>query len=320
MATVTDEITRLLNAKAKRVADGQDTVAGLLTEVRRQILEELQAVPGDSYSAYHMKQNLASIERHLQDFNSRAGREMSGLVGAAWEDGEDLVLETGRAGGLFTSFGHVPTSVLETLQDYTVHKIGGVSTAAFERIRGELTLGILGQKTPHQVMTAIAGGLDSPGVFKTIAERAEVITHVEMGRAYSQASQLAMTTAQVSVPGLKKQWWHAGHPKYPRQSHLALHGQVQPIDKPFLIGSLAIDFPRSPKAPASEVIRCGCDHVPWHAKWGERDGKKIELPIFDERGREIARRGPRTGNEEPLVGKFKIGQIDRKAGKGTKNA
>lgn len=327
MITVTDEINRLLTAKAKRIADGQETVTGLLEEVRRQILEELQAVPGDSYSAYHMKQTLGSIERHMQDTASRAGRELSSLVKTAWEDGEDLVLGVGRAGGLFTAFGHVSTSLLAVMQDFAEDKLIGSMGSAYGQIRGEITLGLLGQKTPQEVARAIAGEIkDKPipeiagrPVFKSVMERAEVIAGTEMGRAYSQASQLAMTTAQASVPGLKKQWWHAGHPKQPRQSHLALHGQVQPIDKPFLVGSLAMMFPRDPKAPASEVIRCGCEHVPWHAKWGERDGKMIELPIYDERGREIARRGPHTGHDDPLVGKFKIGQIDRKAGKGTKN-
>ena len=311
MASVTAEIIRLLKQKEQRILDGQSAITGLLDEVRRQILEELQAVTGESYAAYHLRQNLSSIEKHLQGFESAAIRELGEQIDGAWNAGEDLVLGAGRSGGLFTSFGHVSTAVLETLQEYSAHKIRGLSSDAFAKIRGELTLGILGQKTPHQVTTAIAGSLDSPGVFKSIEERARTITQVEMGRAYSQATQNSMATAQQSVPGLKKQWWHAGHPKQPRRSHLALHGQVQPVDKPFVIGSLVMRFPRDPKAPASEVIRCGCEHVPWHESWGKRDGKIIELPIFDERGEEIARRGPRTGREAPLIGKFILGQVGR---------
>lgn len=323
MATVSAEIKRLLKAKEQRVLDGQAAIDALLREVRRQINEELRSVPGDSYSAYHLKQNLASIEKHLQDFASKAGRELSGQVEAAWIDGEELVQAVGRTGGLFTAFGHVSTSVLDVLKEYSTHKIYGVSQAAFEQIRGELTLGMLGQKTPWEVAQAIAGEIEGApmptiagrAVFQSTAERAEVITGVEMGRAYSQATQLAMAQATQSVPDLKKQWWHAGHPKRPRLSHLALHGQIQPVDKPFMVGTLTMMFPRDPKAPASEVIRCGCEHVPWHESFG-RDNA---LPIYNERGQEIARRGPRTGEEEPLVGKFKIGEIDRKRGKGTQN-
>jgi len=312
MAQVTAEIQRLLKAKDQGILDGQSAVRGLLAEVQKQILEELLAVSSESYAAYHLRQNLASIERHLQSFESAAGRELGGLVGAAWEAGEDLVLGAGRVSGLYTGFGHVSTDLLQTLQEYSVHKIRGLSAAAFDKIRAELSLGILGQKTPHQVTQAIAGTLRSPGVFKSIAERAEVITQVEMGRAASQATQLSMDQAAASVPDLQKQWWHAGHPKRPRRNHLALHGQIQPVDRPFMIGSLIIRFPRDPKAPASEVIRCGCEHVPWHESWG-RDGA---LPIFNERGEVIAMRGPRTGREASLVGKFAQGQIGRKGGQG----
>jgi hypothetical protein len=48
--------------------------------------------------------------------------------------------------------------------------------------------------------------------------------------------------------------------------------------------------------------------VPWHESWG----KDNKLPIFNERGEEIARRGPRTGFEEDLTGKFKLGQVKPK--------
>ena len=308
MATVTAEIQRLLKAKEQKILDGTVAIKGLLTEVQKQIVAELAAVSGDSYAAYHLKQNLASIERYLQGFESSAQTELGKLIDEAWELGGDLPFQAAVAGGLSTTaFGHIPGTLLESFKDFSAHKISGVSSAAFDRIRGELSLGILGQKTPHQVTQAIAGTLQSPGVFKSIGERAEIITQVEMGRAYSQASQLGMEQAASSVPALKKQWWHAGHPKMPRQNHLKLHGQIQPVGQKFLLGSLAIMFPRDPKAPASEVIRCGCDMVPWHDAWG-RDNA---LPIFNERGETIAKRGPRTGSEEPLTGKFELGQIKR---------
>jgi len=308
MARVTDEILRLLKQKDQKILDGQTALAGLLGDVRRQILDELQSVTGESYAAYHLRQNLASIERHLRTFETAATWEISRQIGDAWTGGEEMVLSTGRVGGLFLAFGHIPESVLQTLQDFGMHKISGLAGDTFNKVRGELSLGILGQKTPHQVMTAIAGSLESPGVFKSIEERARVITQVEMGRAYSQATQLGLEAAAQSVPELGKQWWHAGHPRQPRMSHLALHGQIRKIDEPFLVGSLIIRFPRDPKAPASEVIRCGCEVVPYHPNWGDE-----ALPIFNERGREIARRGPRTGDEEPLVGKFALGQRNRKS-------
>jgi hypothetical protein len=311
---VSANLLRLLKAEDQKILSGQEAIKGLLTEVKKQMLEELRSVQGESYAAYHLRQNLASIERHLQNFEAAAGREIGSLLDASWDAGADLLPEGTKGAGLGFGFFHVPTTSLQSLKEFGVYKIRGLSSDAFTRIRGELTLGVLGQKTPWEVQQAIAGTLESPGVFRSIEERARVITGTEMGRAFSQASQLGMEAATSSVPDLKKQWWHAGHPKQPRRNHLALHGQIQPVDRPFVLGSLSIRFPRDPKAPASEVIRCGCKHVPYMDAWG-RD----KLPIFNERGEVITWRGQRTGREEDLTGKFKLGQVKTPmAGKGTK--
>jgi len=305
MASVTAEIKRLLTAKDRKLLSGEQALRGLLVEVKGQILGELRAVDDGSYTALMLRQNLASVERYLAGFETAGSAEMNRLLDAAWESGAGLTPAALRAGGMSVAYGHIPGTVLQTLKEYSYHKISGLTSDAFTKIRGELSLGILGQKTPHEVVSAIAGGLENPGVFASLEARAEVIAGTEMGRAYSTATQSGMRQAVTSVPGLRKQWWHAGHPKRPRQSHLALHGQIRPVDQPFVIGSLAMMYPRDPNAPASEVIRCGCDHVPYHEAWGIDEG----LPIFNERGEEIARKGERKGSDPLLDGKFIVGQI-----------
>lgn len=309
MARVTDAIKQLLQAKDREILTGEQALRGLLQEVKVQTLEELRSTTGNTYTSMMLRQHLASVERYLAGFESAGSAEMSKLLDASWESGMGLTPAAIRAGGLHVAFAHIPGTVLQTLKDYSYHKISGLASATFDKIRGELSLGILGQKTPHDVVTAIAGGLESPGVFASVEARAEVIAGVEMGRAYSTATQTSMRQAVASVPGLKKQWWHAGHPARPRRNHLALHGQIQPVDKPFVIGSLSMMYPRGPGAPASEIIRCGCDHVPYHDAWGIDEG----LPIFNQRGEEIARRGERKAGDSILDGKFIVGQI-RSAG------
>lgn len=309
MATVTAEIERLLKAKDRQLAGGAETMRGMLAEIKTQVVDELSRVRGGSYTALHLKSNLASIERYLQGFATAGSSEMNRILDAAWESGADLVPAALRAGGIGVAFGHIPGPLLVTLKEFSYHKIGGVAGDAFTKIRGELSLGILGQKTPDQVIDAIAGTLTSKGVFDSIEERAMVIAKTEMGRAYSTATQEGMGQASASVPELQKQWWHAGHPARPRRSHLALHGQIRPVNEHFVTGTLSIDYPRAPSAPASEVIRCGCDHVPYHPAWG-----KETLPIYNERGKVIARRGPWTGEEEDLSGKFILGQKRPPAG------
>lgn len=304
MASVSAEIRRLLRSKDARIADGEQALRGLLVDVKRQIIAELQTVDS-AYAGLKLRQQLASIERYLEGFRSFGTAKMDELLDAAWSAGADLTPAAMRVGGLHVGFFHLPGPVLETMKDYAYHKISGLAEDAFTKIRGELSLGILGQKTPHEVVQGIAGSLGSPGVFASLEARADVIAGVEMGRAYSTATQASMQQARTAAPGLKKQWWHAGHPKRPRQNHLALHGQVRPVDEYFVIGSLAMMHPRDSRAPASEVIRCGCDHVPWHESWDIDD----KLPIYNERGEEITSRGERRANDSILTGKFAVGQI-----------
>ena len=304
MATVSAELKRLLAEKDRKILTGEAALRGMLAEVKRQIVAELQQV-GGSYTALMLRQNLASVERYLAAFESSGSAEMSRLLDAAWESGVGLVPAAVRAGGMHVAFAHIPGTVLQTMKEYSFHKISGLASDTFTKVRGELSLGILGQKTPHDVVHAISGSIDSPGIFGTLEARAEVIAGTEMGRAYSTATQTGMRQAVGAVPGLKKQWWHAGHPKRPRMIHLSLHGQVRPVDEPFVIGSLAMMHPRDSNAPASEVIKCGCDHVPWHEAWGIDQA----LPIYNERGEEIARRSERKGSDSILTGKFAVGQI-----------
>lgn len=269
MAGVTAEIKRLLKAKDAKQITGKKALRGMMAEIKRQLVDELSTLRGETYTAQMLRANLASVERYLTAFDTAAGAEMSRLLDATWEAGADLVPAAMREGGLFVAFGHIPGPLLTTLKDFSAHKISGLAGDAFNKIRGELNLGILGQKTPHQVVQSIAGSLDSPGVFKSLEARAETIAKVEMGRAYSSATVEGLGVAARSTPEIMKEWWHAGHPKVPRINHVRLNGQRRPVDEPFVIGSLTIDYPRAPTSPAQEVINCACEVVPWHPSWGE---------------------------------------------------
>lgn len=274
MTTVNAEIKRLLTEKDKKLLSGQDAVAGMLAEVKRQIVEELATLREDAYTAQMLRANLVSIERYLSGFETAGAAEMSRQLDRAWEAGADLVPAAMRQGGLFVAFGHIPGPLLQAFKEYSTHKIAGLAGDAFNKIRGELALGILGQKTPHQMIQSIAGTLKSPGIFKSLEARAETIAKVEMGRAYSAATVEGLKQAAKSVPEMEKQWRHAGHPKVPRIIHVQLNGHHVPVDESFVIGSLVIDYPRAPNLPAEEVIHCGCDVVPWHPKWGAGEEEK----------------------------------------------
>jgi hypothetical protein len=220
---------------------------------------------------------LDSIESQIANFSAKARAEANGLLEESWGMGRNLVdIPLAQAGlrpggaygpeGIYIGF-RLSTSVLDTLKDFTFHKIEGLSEAAWDKIRGELTLGVMGGKTPQEVAAAIGKNLKDPSIFGTIARRAEVITKTEMGRVFSTAAELRMEEAADHVDGLEKQWRHVGHPKVPRSTHLAADGQHVPVDEPFDIGGIEMMYPRDPAAPIEETINCGCDHVPYHARW-----------------------------------------------------
>jgi hypothetical protein len=270
MSLVMNKINSLLKQKNKGIVSAEKAMRGVYEELRKQTIAELQGVDSDSYSAYYMKQNRAMLEKAIADAESRAKREMSGNLDKMWNGGDDLVKEVMYAGELTVSgqaFFLNPT-LLDTLKDFASTRLESLSEAAWNKINGELTMGVLGQKTPWEVSKAIAGTIKDPGIYKNVMTRAATITEVEMGRVFSTATMKSLEKAARDVPGMGKEWLHAGHPFKPRMSHLALHGQRKNMDEPFITGSLVIDYPRDPKAPIEEVIHCGCEVIPWHPSWG----------------------------------------------------
>jgi len=266
MATVNSEITRILRDKDRMVKSGAKAMLDILKELQKQTLDKLGRAAITEWDAYHLKQMLDSIESQVANFSAKARAEANGLLEESWGMGRNLVDVPLAQAGIYTGF-RLSTSVLDTLKDFTFHKIEGLSDAAWDKIRGELTLGVMGGKTPQEVAVAIGKNLKDPSIFGTIARRAEVITKTEMGRVFSTAAELRMEEAADHVDGLEKQWCHVGHPKVPRPSHLAADGDHVPVDEPFNIGGVKMMYPRDPAAPIEETINCGCDHVPFHARW-----------------------------------------------------
>jgi hypothetical protein len=276
---VTTKINQLLKEKNKGIISGQKAMKGIYEELRKQTVDQLKSVDAESYSAYHLKQNRAMLEKAIADTESRAKREANSNLDKMWGAGDDLVKEAMYVGEVSVSGRayFLSNTLLDSLKDFTATRLESLSEAAWTKMNGELSLGVLGQKTPFEVAKAIAGTLKDPGIFKNVLTRAATITEVEMGRVYSTATVESLKKAAKDVPGMMKEWLHAGHPRMPRVSHLMLHGQRRNTDEPFIVGSLVIDYPRSPKAAIEEVIHCGCEVVPWHESWGKFEKKAVAV-------------------------------------------
>jgi len=266
--TATSEIQRVLREKDAGTISGMKAMKTVLENMQQQVQGEIASAAVDSWDAFHLPQLSAAIKEHVDNFNVSAKGNLDDFLDNSWQHGENIVNAPLVAAGevAIGGFG-ISGEVLSVMKDFTFHKIDGVSNSAWDKIRSELTLGVLGGKTPHEVSKAIGTNLTDPSIFKSIHARANVITHTEMSRVFDKSAHERMKTAAASVEGLQKEWRHDGHPKKPRATHQVAHGQIKDIEKPFEIGSVAMMFPHDPGAPIGEVINCTCTHLPYMKKW-----------------------------------------------------
>lgn len=257
MPWVSPKLAKILKLKDAKMISGTEGIIKLLQEVKNQIIIELSHIPEAEFTSYQLKKSLAGIQYSLDRFKGSAQKQLGGLLDDSWGFGEDLVDAYAASSGIVLGFGELPQSVLNTMKDYAFHKLGSMSDAAWDQIRGQLSLGVLGQKTPHEVMQSIIGQVDKPSIFGSIENRAEVITKTEMGKTFSRATFERMKQVDKIVPGMMKEWKHRGHPKQPRPTHLWADGNRVPVAEAFSIGGISMMYPRDPNAPVSEIVNCG---------------------------------------------------------------
>lgn len=271
MIRVSNTITSILKQKISSIDAGAEAMRRLLIELQAQVQAELGRAALGSWDAYSLKQRLDAIERRVADYDLAAQKKLGGEINSMWDLGQRSVYEPLNTAGIYTGF-NISSSVLQVLEEFAMHKVSGVSNAAWTRIKGELTLGMLGGKTPQQVSSAIGANLTDKSIFTSISARAEFITKTEMGRTFSEAAERRMQNASKYVDGLEKVWHH-GHPRQPRLSHLAIDGQSVPVEQPFKIvdkNGYRLQYPHDPAADFSETAGCQCSHTVWHASWGTR--------------------------------------------------
>jgi SPP1 gp7 family putative phage head morphogenesis protein len=95
---------------------------------------------------------------------------------------------------------------------------------------------------------------------KGISYQAERILRTETNRAYNIAISSQQRELAEQVPGLQKQWIATGDSRT-RDSHLAAHGQIVDVDKPFIVGGAKLMLPLDPAGPPEETINCRCRSI-----------------------------------------------------------
>lgn len=260
------KIKSLIQAAQKSEDTAVVQTIQLLAQAR---MEVAAAVASTDWQAYHLPQLKAAVDRALQDFARKYGMQINDAQSQSWTDGVGMVDIPLQSVGIVAMIPAIDTTALIALQDYSRHLVQSLGQDAAARIYNEMALGMIGKKTPFEVMEAVGNNLNDKGTFNSIAARAETITRQESGRALSTASQARLKSAADVVPGLKKQWLHgAAHRKMPRFTHMAADGQIRDVDQSFNVGGEALMYPRGGSDPKNN-INCQCYSAPYMAEWNQ---------------------------------------------------
>ena len=257
MKALMSEVDRLGDESVKRSLK-------LLNAARKEIAAQVASTEWDAYYLPKLKE---AVERAMIEFGEKYGIDLRTVQADFWDLGiarANIPLETL---GVETMVPSVNIKALEIAQGYSSDLIGNLSRDAIKKINQELTMGVLGQKTPFEVMKAIGKNLDDPSVFKSIAARAEVITRTETGRIFEMATQARLKEAEKIIgKKIQKQWQSSGKPTG-RPYHQAADGQIRDIDEPFDVGGEKLMYPGDPDGSPWNTINRGCRSVPYMAGW-----------------------------------------------------
>jgi len=261
---------RELIRKANSLEDDKVRAAiAILNNARKDVLGTIAET---DWQAYRLAQMRTAIERVMQQFGDKYGVDLRDAQRDLFNLGIDFVDLPLREIGIYVAIPEIDATVLSIMQGYSSDLVKGLTRSAIEKISNELTMGLIGQKSPYDVMRAVGTNLKDPSIFKSIAARAETITRNECGRVLEMASQARREKAAQVIPGLQKQWFHGQSSLVPRITHLTAVGQIRDVNEPFLVGSEKLMFPRDPAGSAKNTINCSCYSLPYHPDWDAVSG------------------------------------------------
>lgn len=257
-------VKAVLKAKTAIQKDTHAEIVRLLKVAQSQISLTLASQPSQ-YQRWALTDLQFEITRALNEFGEASAVVIGSAAGKAWQDGQDLIdkpLQASQGGNVVATLQRIDTLQLNAMRAFMTDRIKDIGVQAANKINSELGLVVIGAQSPGDAITRVKDILGDPS-----RQRAKRIVVTELGRVFSVASHARMKQAVENGANLRKKWVKSGK-QHPRINHNMAHGQIVPVDQPFLIpakaGGVAIKMmhPHDPGAPASETINCGCTSVP----------------------------------------------------------
>ena len=232
-----------------------------LEKTRSELAGEVMSTDWDRFSIPRMKR---AVERAMAQFREEYKGVLDDATSEAWVIGDQALPEmVSSQVGSYVPFPSLDPAVLTVAQEMTGDLITDITADARGKIVGEIQRGLMGDRPITDVMRRVGRNLDDKGVFRDIADRAEVITRTETSRVYNIANherdkQFSDMAPDLGIVVTKR--WISAHDSRSRPAHFAAHGQEKPIDKPFIVGGEPLMFPLDPAASAWNTVNCRCTY------------------------------------------------------------
>ena len=257
-----DALQRAFDGRVRRLEDQavRDLMARL-NGVRRDLAGE---IAGTDWERYALPRLRRSVDDAMAKFRTEYADVMERTTSEAWVVGENALPElVGGQVGKYVAFPALDPAVLTVAQEMTGDLITEITNTARQKIVGEIQRGLMGDRPLTDVMKRVGRNLDDPGVFQSVADRAEVITRTETNRVYNIANHERDQQFGAMAPDLGlevvKRWIATPGPRT-RAAHRAANGQEVPLDKPFIVGGEPMMFPLDPGASARNTVNCRCTY------------------------------------------------------------
>lgn len=273
--------------RADRLTDRQTrNLLRQLADARRQLIDELTSLAGrDGFQAAQLASLRASVEAASARLYQEARPNVQEAMASMWDAGAAFVPETVGPLGVELPVGQtISTLQLVVSQEVVIDQLLKLSQDFQFRARQAVTLGVLGQKSPFQVMRDLGELLRTEPKFAgaskgKIVSEAETLMRTQMMAVFNIANEVRQQEIGRDVPGLKK-YWRTARDKRVRPDHVSAGARYQvggspgPIaqDAEYTVGGEKARYPQDPRLSSKQRSRCRCVSVLYSAAWFEKGG------------------------------------------------
>jgi hypothetical protein len=202
------------------------------------------------------------IGRYADDLKDNAIKDLTTRQQKAFTRGIKQVDDVLLAKGVVPYLPYIPMKSLTDSQALAAQLIQGLSSNMAQRVNTEITLGLMGEVSPYEVMQRLSNFIpplkDAGNQTATAFGRAETIARTEMNRVNCMANKDRLLQVKEKYKDAKKKW-KATHKINSRPEHQAQEELgPMPMDYEFDVNGTLCFGPLDAVLPVGEVANCGC--------------------------------------------------------------